>query len=153
MRQKVYLLVMHTTAYTEQHLIPRVKYGGGSFMLWGCLAFSGPWTPVQIRRIMNSTRYQEILDQTLCGSARSCGWNMAPNIIKIHTEMVSGAQSQSSATPLKTCVVYWGVQVYKFRILRNRECSAWSSPRSLNLVEHYRKCCQWRLHLIIGRSV
>uniref|UniRef100_A0AAX7TAP6 Transposase Tc1-like domain-containing protein n=1 Tax=Astatotilapia calliptera TaxID=8154 RepID=A0AAX7TAP6_ASTCA len=29
------------TAVQEQHLLPAVKYGGGSIMLWGCVASAG----------------------------------------------------------------------------------------------------------------
>ena len=64
MRQKFNFLVMHTIirfgekriAYNEKHLTPTVKLGGGSPMLWGCFAATGPGTLVTIDGIMNSTK-------------------------------------------------------------------------------------------------
>ena len=29
------------TAFLEKHLLPTVKFGGGSIMLWGCVARAG----------------------------------------------------------------------------------------------------------------
>ena len=57
-------------AYKEKHLIPTVKYGGGSLMLWGCFAASGPGALVKINGIMNSTKYQDIFAKNLVASAR-----------------------------------------------------------------------------------
>ena len=39
--------------YREKHLIPTIKYGGESLMLWGCFADSGSGALVQINGIMN----------------------------------------------------------------------------------------------------
>ena len=59
----------HTTLYVEnkgtahqhQNLIPTVKYGGGSLMVCGCFAASGPGQLVIIDGKMNSQVYQDIL--------------------------------------------------------------------------------------------
>ena len=42
--------------YNENHLIPIVKYGGGSLMLWGRFVAGGPGA-LKINGIMNSTKY------------------------------------------------------------------------------------------------
>ena len=60
-------------AYKEKHLIPTVKYGGGSVMFWGCFNSRGPGTLVRIDGIMNSTKYQAILAENLVPSARRLG--------------------------------------------------------------------------------
>ena len=57
-------------AYKEKPLIPTVKYGGGSLMLWGCFAVSGPEALVKINGIMNSSKWQDILAKNLVPSAR-----------------------------------------------------------------------------------
>ena len=57
-------------ACAEKNLIPTVKYGGGSLMLWGCFASTGPGALVKVNGIMNSTQYQDILAKNLVASAR-----------------------------------------------------------------------------------
>ena len=57
-------------AHAEKHLIPTVKYGGGSVMLWGCFASKGPGNLVRVHGIMNALKYQDILNQNLLPSAR-----------------------------------------------------------------------------------
>ena len=42
------------TAHQHQNLIPTVKYGGGSSMVWGCFAASGPEQLAIIDGRMNS---------------------------------------------------------------------------------------------------
>ena len=64
-------------AYKVKHLISTVKYGGGSLMLWGCFAASGPRALVKINGIMNSTKYQDIL---------------AKNLVNLVTEMILSKQ-------------------------------------------------------------
>ena len=53
-------------AYKEKHLM---KYGGGSLMLWGRFAASGPGA-LKINEIMNFTKYQDISAKNLFASAR-----------------------------------------------------------------------------------
>lgn len=37
-----------STAFQEKHLLPTVKYGGGSIMLWGCVASAGTGNLVKV---------------------------------------------------------------------------------------------------------
>ena len=46
------------TAQQHQNLIPTVKYGGGSIMVWSCFAASGPGQLAIINGKMNSQVYQ-----------------------------------------------------------------------------------------------
>src|SRR4029434_7924777 len=65
-------------SHTEKHLIPTVKYGGGSLMLWGCFPSKGPAHLVWIHCFMDSIKYQQILNENLIAPARKlkmgCGW-------------------------------------------------------------------------------
>ena len=58
--------------------IPTVKYGGGSIMLWGCLAAEGTGALHRIDDIIMKNNYVEILKQHLKTSARKlkleCKW-------------------------------------------------------------------------------
>uniref|UniRef100_A0AAR2LDN2 Tc1-like transposase DDE domain-containing protein n=1 Tax=Pygocentrus nattereri TaxID=42514 RepID=A0AAR2LDN2_PYGNA len=56
--------------YAEKHLMPTVKYGGGSVMLWACFSSKGPGNLVRVHGIMNALKYQDILKQNLVASAR-----------------------------------------------------------------------------------
>lgn len=49
------------TAFQEKHLLPTVKFGGGSIMLWGCVASAGTGNLVKVEGRMDSTQYQQIL--------------------------------------------------------------------------------------------
>ena len=51
------------TAHQHQNIIPTVKYGGGSIMVWGCFAASGPGRIAVIKGKMNSKMYQDILQE------------------------------------------------------------------------------------------
>uniref|UniRef100_A0AAY4F020 Tc1-like transposase DDE domain-containing protein n=1 Tax=Denticeps clupeoides TaxID=299321 RepID=A0AAY4F020_9TELE len=55
---------------TKQNIIPTVKYGGGSVMVWGCFAASGPGRFAVIDGTMNSTVYQKILKENVRPSVR-----------------------------------------------------------------------------------
>ena len=60
------------TAHQHQNLIPTVKYGGGSIMVWGCFAASGPEQLPIIDRKMNS---QDILQENVRLSVRQLKLN------------------------------------------------------------------------------
>ncbi|KAI4900260.1 hypothetical protein NFI96_002266 [Prochilodus magdalenae] len=51
-----------TTALQEKHLLPTVKFGGGSVMLWGCVASAGTGNLVKVEGRMDSNQYQQILE-------------------------------------------------------------------------------------------
>ena len=59
-----------TETYAEKYLIPTVKYGGGSLMLWGYFASTGPGALVKVNGIVNFTKYQDIFAQNPVASAR-----------------------------------------------------------------------------------
>ncbi|KAG2468920.1 TCB1 transposase, partial [Polypterus senegalus] len=53
------------TAHHQANTIPtvkHVKYGGGSIMLWGCVASAGTGNLVKVEGRMDSTQYQQILE-------------------------------------------------------------------------------------------
>ena len=68
------------TAHQHQNIIPTVKYGGGSNMVWGCFAASGPGRIAVIKGKINSKMYQDILHENLTPSVRQLklkqGWVM-----------------------------------------------------------------------------
>ncbi|KAI4895208.1 hypothetical protein NFI96_002982 [Prochilodus magdalenae] len=51
-----------STALQEKHLLPTVKFGAGSIMLWGCVASIGTGNLVKVEVRMNSNQYQQILE-------------------------------------------------------------------------------------------
>ena len=53
------------TEFHEKNLLPTVKYGGGSIMLWGCVASTGTGNLVKVEGHMNSSQYQQILDKNV----------------------------------------------------------------------------------------
>ncbi len=66
------------TAFHKKNIIPTVKHGGGSVMVWGCFAASGPGRLAIIDGIMNSALYQKILKEnvrpSVCDLKLKCTW-------------------------------------------------------------------------------
>ena len=56
--------------YAKKHLMPNVKYRGGSVMLWACFSSKGPGNLVRVHGIMTALNYQDILNKNLMASAR-----------------------------------------------------------------------------------
>ncbi len=65
-----YIWRKSNTAFQKKHIIPTVKYGGGSVMVWGCFAASGPGRLAVINRNMNYAVYQKILKNNVRPSVR-----------------------------------------------------------------------------------
>ncbi|KAF7645836.1 hypothetical protein LDENG_00197530 [Lucifuga dentata] len=53
------------TAFQKKNIILTVKHGGGSVMVWGCFAASGPGRLAIIDGTMNSALYQKILKENV----------------------------------------------------------------------------------------
>ena len=56
-----YIWRKSNTAFQNKNIIPVVKYGGGSVMVWGCFAASGLGRLAVINGTMNYVVYQQIL--------------------------------------------------------------------------------------------
>jgi hypothetical protein len=61
--------------HKHQNLIPTVKYGGGSIMVWGCFAASGPGQLAIIDGKMISQVFQDILQRNVRLSVRQLKLN------------------------------------------------------------------------------
>ncbi len=53
------------TAFHKKNIIPTIKHGGGSVMVWGGFAASGPGRLAIIDGTMNSALYQKILKENV----------------------------------------------------------------------------------------
>ena len=77
------------TVFQDKHLLPTVKFGGGSIMLWGCAASAGTGNLVKVEGRMDSTQYQQILENNVQESVTKLklrwGWifqqNAAQNLL------------------------------------------------------------------------
>ncbi|GAA6067193.1 uncharacterized protein LOC117533128 [Tachysurus ichikawai] len=65
-----YIWCKSNTACQKQNIILTVKYGGGSVMVWGCFAASGPGRLAVINRTRNSAVYQKLLKDKVWPSVR-----------------------------------------------------------------------------------
>ncbi|KAK3521940.1 hypothetical protein QTP70_020054 [Hemibagrus guttatus] len=77
------------TAFQKKNIIPTVKYGGGSVMVWGCFAASGPGRLTVINGTMNSAVYQKILKEnvrpSVCDLKLKQTWVLQQNNDPKHT--------------------------------------------------------------------
>src|SRR4029434_206181 len=92
--------------HTEKHLIPNVKYGGGSLMLWGCFSSKGPGHLIRIQGVMEAIKYQQILNEILTAPSMKLGmgrgWTFQQDNdpkahLKINTRMVHRPQNKGFA--------------------------------------------------------
>uniref|UniRef100_A0A8C5WBS8 Tc1-like transposase DDE domain-containing protein n=1 Tax=Leptobrachium leishanense TaxID=445787 RepID=A0A8C5WBS8_9ANUR len=90
------------TAHQHQNLIPNVKHGGGSIMVWGCFAASGPGRIVVIDGKMNSRVYQDILQKNVVRpSVRQLkGWVLQQDNDPKHTSNSTKECLQQNKIPL-----------------------------------------------------
>ncbi len=59
--------------YKDKFVLPTVKHGGGSVMLWGCMSAAGTVELQFIEGTMNANMYCEILKQSMIPSLRRLG--------------------------------------------------------------------------------
>ncbi len=77
----------HKNTFQKKNIIPTDKHGGGTVMVWGCFAASGPGRLAIIDGTMNSALYQKILKenvrQSVCDLKRT--WVMQQDNDSKHT--------------------------------------------------------------------
>lgn len=66
-------------AYNSECIIPTVKFGGGSIMIWGSMATTGVGEVFICEGRMNSERYIDMLEETLEASFLKLFGEMSPN--------------------------------------------------------------------------
>ncbi len=59
--------------YKEKCMVPTVKHGGGSVLMWGCMSAAGVGELHFIDGIMNSQMYCSILKEKMLPSLRALG--------------------------------------------------------------------------------
>ncbi len=59
--------------YKDKYVLPTVKHGGGSVMVWGCMSAAGPGELQLIEGTMNANMYCDILKQSMIPSLRRLG--------------------------------------------------------------------------------
>lgn len=60
-----YCWITPSEKFSEKHVKPTVKFGGGNIMIWGCLTFAGVGGLALIEGNMNADQYIQILDTKL----------------------------------------------------------------------------------------
>ncbi len=59
--------------YKDKYVLPTVKHGGGSVMVWGCMSAAGTGELQFIEETMNANMYCDILKQSMIPSLRRLG--------------------------------------------------------------------------------
>jgi hypothetical protein len=70
---RVYVWGKWGSKHTKREIIPTVKHGGGSLMIWGCMTSRGVGQMCEVEGIMDKVKYARILDHHILASACSLG--------------------------------------------------------------------------------
>ena len=67
---KRYIWHNPNTSHHPENIIPTVKHGGGSIMLWRCFSLTGTGKLVRIEGMMDGAKYRDNLEGNLFQSSR-----------------------------------------------------------------------------------
>ncbi len=67
--------------YKDKCVVPTVKHGGGSVMVWGCMSAAGTEELQFIEGTMNANMYCDILKQSMIPPFRDWASGQYPNMI------------------------------------------------------------------------
>ena len=110
-------------ASQKNNLLPTVKFGGGSVMLWGCVASTGTGNLVKVEGRMDSTQYQQILGNNVQDSFRKA--EVTPGLV------VSAGQRSKALFR-----IYQGIHAGT-----QTQCSRMAIP--VPRLEHHQNCMEW----------
>ena len=108
-KRRVYVRRRKGERYHPKCVVPTVKHGGGSIMVWGCMSRDGVGSLHVIEGTLNATRYCQILRKALPGDGnRLCGrgFQFQQDGAPCHTARVTQAWFQKN----KINVLPWVAQ-------------------------------------------
>ena len=68
-KRRIFVRRHQNERYIPQYIVPTVKHGGGSIMVWGCFAGHKIGDLIRVRGIMKKEQYREILENHAVPSA------------------------------------------------------------------------------------
>ncbi len=88
--------------YKDKCVLPTVKHGGGSVMVWGCMSAAGTGELQFIEGTMNDNMYCDILKQSMIPSLQRLGKVEERKVSNIH-QLRDDVMEKWKRTPVVSC--------------------------------------------------
>ncbi len=86
--------------YKDKCVLPTVKYGGGSVIVWGCMSAAGSVELQLIEGTVNANKYCDILKQSMIPSLRRLGHRA---VFQHDNDHCLAKEAEWKRTPVSTC--------------------------------------------------